>query len=498
MRYLPDSEQMKNADSYTINHMGIPSLVLMEKAAQSCVSVLEEKQVDLSKVLVVCGSGNNGGDGFAIARILLKKGCSVKVVFAGKMESRSAETVQQMQWFEEAGGTYGKEYEQDEYTVIVDALFGVGLNRDIGGAYGDLIEKINDAYGYKMAVDTPSGICAATGKVFAHAFKADVTVTFQNGKIGLMLYPGYSYAGEVIVKDIGISNQLFADNTEVAFTVDKNELGLYMPSRKEDSHKGFYGRTLIIAGCKGMAGAAYLNAYAAYMTGAGLVQVYTVEENRQVLQQLLPEAIITTYEEIDDNQILELLEWADTVAIGSGIGISDKSSKILRTVLENVTVPCVIDADGLNLLAKNKEYMHCLERGNFILTPHMKEMSRLTGLSVLEIKNNKKNVLKEFVNKYPVTCAMKDARTFVARDGKQMYVNLSGNSAMAKGGSGDVLTGIIAGLLSQGMDVFESAWLGVFLHGLSGDKAREIKGAYSVLARDLAEYLSLVLKELEG
>ena len=498
MRYLPDSEQMKKADSYTINQLGIPSLELMERAALSCVDVLEEKKLDLSNVLIVCGSGNNGGDGFAIARLLLGKGCSVKVVFAGKMESRSAETKQQMEWFAESGGTFVNEYEQDEYTVVIDALFGVGLNRDIKGTYGELIEKMNETSGYKFAVDTPSGICAATGKVFAHAFKADTTVTFQNAKIGLMLYPGYTYSGEVIIKDIGISNAIFENDLNVSFTIDNHELVNYMPSRTADSHKGSYGRTLIIAGCKGMAGAAYLNAYAAYMTGAGLVQIYTVEENRQVLQQLLPEAIITTYEFFDENELLKLLKWADAVAIGSGLGTSDKSRKILRTVLENVTVPCVIDADGLNLIAENPKYMKYLHNGGFILTPHMKEMSRISDYTVSELKDNKKERLAEFVNKYPVTCVMKDARTFVGKKDTHMYVNLSGNSAMAKGGSGDVLTGIIAGLLSQRMELFEEAWLGVFLHGLSGDKARKEKGAYSVLARDLAENLSLVLKELEG
>ncbi len=498
MRYLPDSDQMKNADSYTIQTLGIPSLDLMERAASSCVDVLLEKEVDLSNTLVVCGSGNNGGDGFAIARILLKKGYPVSVLFAGKMESRSKETITQMEWYEEAGGTFSNQYESKEYTVVIDALFGVGLNRDVKGHYGELIEQMNQASGYKFAVDTPSGICATTGKIFAHAFEADTTVTFQNAKVGLLLYPGYTYAGEVIVKDIGISNQIFEDDKAVSFTIDKNELGKYMPDRKQDSHKGSYGKTLIIAGCKGMAGAAYLNAYAAYMTGAGLVQIYTVEENRQVLQQLLPEAIITTYDFFDEKEIIKLLRWADVVSVGSGLGTSEKSRKILHTVLENVTVPCVIDADGLNLIADNPKYKRYFEKGGFILTPHMKVMSRLTGNTVSELKENKKELLSKFVERYPVTCAMKDARTFVAKKGHHMYVNLSGNSAMAKGGSGDVLTGVIAGLLSQGMEEFDAAWLGVFLHGCSGDKAREHKGAYSVLARDLAEYLSHVLVELEG
>lgn len=498
MRYLPDADQMKQADRYTIQELKISSLELMERAAASCVEAMEGKHLDLSKVLVVCGSGNNGGDGFAIGRMLLQKGYDVRSIFAGRMESRSVETIRQMELFEQAGGTFGNCFEEGEYTVIIDALFGVGLNRDITGSYGELIEKMNRAEGVKFAVDIPSGVCAATGKIYAHAFQADYTVTFQYAKIGLMLYPGYTYAGEVLVRDIGISDEVLKDREEVAFTVDREELTNHLPKRTPNSHKGTYGKTLIIAGSKEMAGAAYLNAYAAYLTGAGLVQIYTVEENRQVLQTLLPEAIITTYDIFDEKEVLRLLSQADAVCIGSGIGTSDRSRKILRTVLENVTVPCVIDADGLNLMAENRKYLKYLQSGQFILTPHMKEMSRLLGCSVSQLQKDKAQLLAEFTAQNPVTCVLKDARTFVKTKGTPMYVNLSGNAAMAKGGSGDVLTGVITGLLSQGMNTFEASWLGVFLHGLAGDSAKEEKGVYSVLARDLAEHISQVLKELEG
>lgn len=498
MRYLPDADQMQQADSYTIQTLKIPSLELMERAAASCVEVMEEMHLDLSKVLIVCGAGNNGGDGFAIGRMLRRKGYDVQVIFAGNMAKRSAETIAQMELFAKDGGTFDNCLKEGEYTIIIDALFGVGLNRDITGSYGELIERLNQANGVKFAVDTPSGVCATTGKIYAHAFRADYTVTFQNAKLGLMLYPGHSYAGQIIIKDIGIKDDPFKDCADVAFTIDKEELEVYMPKRSPDSHKGTCGKALVIAGCKGMAGAAYLNAYAAYMTGAGLVQIYTAEENRQVLQTLLPEAIITTYDIFDEKEVLRLLSRADTVCIGSGIGTSDRSRKILRTVLENVTVPCVIDADGLNLIAENKKYLKYLQSGNFILTPHMKEMSRLSGYSVEELQQDKVRLLREFAKKHPVSCVLKDARTFVKKKDAPMYVNLSGNAAMAKGGSGDVLTGVITGLLAQGMDAFEASCLGVFLHGLAGDSARNERGVYSVLARDLAEHIGEVLKELEG
>ena len=496
MIYLPDGNQIKEADRHTICDLGIPSLELMEHAARSCVEVMEERKMDLSDVCIVCGSGNNGGDGFAIARMLLEKGYSVKAVLAGRMESRTSETVYQMEQFKKAGGTVS-EWKPGKYSVIVDALFGVGLNRDIEGRYGELIEEMNQAGAVRFAVDVPSGISAADGRILGHAFHADVTVTFQRGKLGLYMDPGRQMAGEVIVTDIGIYTECLDADLHTACALEEKDIKKMMPERREDSHKGNYGRVLVIAGSKGMAGAAWLNAYAAYMTGAGLVQIYTAEENRMILQQLLPEAIIKTYELFDERELISLLRWADTVVIGSGIGTTDLAKKILRTTLEYVEVPCVIDADGLNLLAENPKYMKELRENRFVFTPHMKEMSRILKKPVSVLKENKREMLEEFVNNYPVTCVLKDARTLTACEGRHTALNLSGNYAMAKAGSGDVLAGIIGGLLSQGMEVYEAGVFGAYLHGLAGDAARKQKGAYSVMARDLAENLAVVLRRLE-
>ena len=495
MIFFPNAEQMKAADRYTIEQIGIPSMELMERAARSCVQIMEKENLDLSKVCVICGSGNNGGDGFAIARMLKEKNLDVTVAFVGRETSCTKETKEQIQLFEEVGGIVGNTYEDREYSVIVDAIFGVGLSRTVEGRYAGIIEAVNRSKAVKVAVDIPSGISADTGCIMGIALHSDITVTFQEKKLGLVFYPGCEYAGRVFIADIGIDTESMKKDRNVVFSYEANELISLMPVRKADSHKGTFGRSLIIAGSKGMAGAAYLNALAAYRTGAGLVLIYTAEENRMILQQLLPEAIITAYDSFDEKELSHLLEWADVVSIGSGIGKSNCSRLILKTVIEQVKVPCVVDADGLNILSEYPQYMDALEKKCFIFTPHLKEMARLADEDMITIKNHKIEIVKAFTERYPVTCVMKDARTVVSCKGKPVYVNVSGNDAMAKAGAGDVLAGVITGLLAQGKECFEGACVGVLLHGMTGDAARDEKGSYSVLARELAENIPVVLKE---
>lgn len=247
-----------------------------------------------------------------------------------------------------------------------------------------------------------------------------------------------------------------------------------------------------------MAGAAFFSAYAAYKMGAGLVQIYTEEDNRSILQQLIPEAIIAAYKEFDLEELRRKLIWADAVCIGPGIGISDISKHILNTVLKEGKVPCMIDADGLNLLAADLKLMELLSRGSYVLTPHMKELSRLTGQTVESIKKNRREILDAFTEQYGVTLVQKDARTLVGKAGYHTYVNMTGSAAMAKAGSGDVLSGVIAGLMAQGKRNYDAAVLGVYLHGLAGELAQEKLGEYSVLARDLAEHIGAAVLKLRG
>lgn len=498
MQLWVNAAQMKAADQYTIQKLGVPSLELMEHAAQACVQVLEDEKVDLSHVCVVCGSGNNGGDGFAIARILQNNRYSVETFCVGNPEHYTEETQEQMHRLQECGGkiTYGMPQE-DSYSVIIDAVFGVGLSRKVEGRYRQVIEQMNRMRGTKFAVDIPSGLSATTGCILGCAFKADYTVTFQLKKIGLELSQGRTMAGRVIVPDIGISTDSICEDQEIVRTAGKDIYRKMLPDRPEDSNKGTYGRLLVIAGSKGMAGAAYLNAHAAYMTGAGLVRIYTSSDNREILQTLLPEAIITTYEEYNKEELLSLLTWADSVCIGSGLGMSRLSEKILKTVIEYVKVPCLIDADGLNLLVENNNYLNQMAERRFVITPHMKEMSRLTDTPVEELKADRIQILKDFISRYRITCVLKDSRTLIASEEKGIRMNLTGNSAMAKAGSGDVLAGVISGWMVQGKEAEDAAELGTYIHGLSGDLAKFEKGVYSVMARDLIEYISKALMKLE-
>lgn len=494
MIYLPTGEQMRRADLYTIEEIGVPSMVLMERAALEVVRCMEEEQLDFRKVLVICGSGNNGGDGYAIARLLHLKGHDVTIFFAGNSQKRSEENAQQAKIAAHYEIPVITNLGTEEYSVIIDALFGTGLKREVTGHYREVLCSVNQMAGKKVAVDLPSGIHDTTGARMGIAFCADLTVAIAFPKRGLFLQEGNVCAGKILTGDIGISSETFSEGT-VTFGYEKQDLFLGFPKRKKNSHKGSYGKVLMIAGSKGMSGAAYLSAKAAYAVGAGLVQIYTHEENRVILQQLLPEAIITTYDTFDSEQLEKLIQWADLIGIGCGLGKSDTAERVMQYTLERALVPCVVDADGINILSKHMEWIE-VTNALIVLTPHMKEMSRMLQCSVKELIEQRMEKLHAFVERYKVVCVLKDARTLVAKEHQNTYLNLSGNAAMAKAGSGDVLAGVIVGILAQQCEPYTSACLGVFLHGLAGDMARDKKGAYSVLASDLVAEISSVLKNI--
>lgn len=496
MRYLPTGEWMQKADNYTINEIGIPSMVLMERAALASIDVMEQEHVNLKKVLVFCGSGNNGGDGFAIARILTERGYHATAVFVGRESSMSLDCRLQKQIAEKCGVPIVTTVHSQEYTTIVDAVFGVGLNREITGDYLDAIIKMNSLDGQKVAIDIPSGVCSATGKILGRAFYADLTVALQCEKLGCILHPGHMYAGKTVTVDIGISKRTFETEKDVCYTYEKADLPGLLPARKPNSHKGTYGKVLMITGSKGMSGAAYLSAKAAYTSGAGLVQIYTSEDNRIILQQLLPEAIISTYSDFETEPLKYLLSWADVVCIGCGLGQSKLSESILKETLTEVNVPCVIDADGLNILSCHPELLEEQEKP-IVLTPHMKEMAGLLSCSVAELQDGRFEKARKLTETYGVVCALKDARTIVVKRKAPIFVNTAGNSSMAKAGSGDVLAGVIAGLLAQQMPPYEAAALGVYLHACGGDEAKAAKGSYSVLAEDLIAGIASCTKKTE-
>lgn len=503
MRYLPDGTQMKNADLHTINEMGIPSLVLMERAALETAAVMKEQRLDMTNVLIVCGSGNNGGDGFALARILAEKGRKPHILFAGKETSMSTECALQKSIVHKMDIPVFTEFTEGEYTVIIDAVFGVGLSRDITGYYAEVIGWMNRKNGKKVAIDIPSGVCSHTGRILGTAFRADLTVSMACVKIGCEMYPGKDFAGQTVPVPIGIDHSFFKKNKKVCCTYDREDIPKLLPVRPANSHKGTYGKVLMITGSSGMAGAAYLSASAAYAAGAGLIQIYTAENNREILQTLLPEAIISCYSEYNRNEFSRLLEWSDVICIGCGLGKSENAEQLLLHTLrfagENDKL-CIIDADGLNLLSRHMNLLKnkMSNKNPFILTPHMKEMSVLTGKTIKEIAEERVEVLEKFVEANPVVCVLKDSRTMTAENGYRTAINLRGNSAMAKAGSGDVLAGVITGLAAQGTGSYRSAVLGVLLHACAGDEARKKKGSYSVLARDLVEGISINISAVEA
>ncbi|RHF80836.1 NAD(P)H-hydrate dehydratase [Dorea formicigenerans] len=492
MRYLPDAKQMKTADSFTINELKIPSLELMERAARACVNHIKDWKINLNKICVLCGSGNNGGDGFAIARMFAWEGYDVTAVLVGNRDHCTPETAHQIEQLKNTGAQFKEQFEQEAfesepYTLIIDAIFGVGLCREVGGRYAQIIECVNQSDAVRMSVDIPSGICATTGNVLGTAVRADYTVTIQETKVGLVLDPGRSYAGICVSEDIGIVSLPLERDEETVCTLEGSDYAALLPKRNADSNKGTYGKLLMITGSKGMSGAAYLGALAAYRTGTGLVQIYTAKENRVILQSQIPEAIITTYEKYDVNELHRLIDWADVVAIGSGLGTKKTARKILKETIAYTKKPCVIDADGLNILSEHMEYLCGADCEHFIFTPHMKEFERISGLKIAEVKKDRIAALRTFVKEYGVTCVLKDSRTTIANPRERAVVNLSGCAAMAKAGSGDVLAGIIASYLAQGLSEWEAALLGVYIHGRAGEIIEKEQGAYSLLARELAQ-----------
>lgn len=504
MRYLVTGKQMKEIDEYAIRQIGIPSMVLMERAALSVADALAEEyrnrkgqSVNWEKirVLLLCGTGNNGADGVAIARILFLRGYRVTILTVGEENLRTPEMRAQLSIAEnlKIQVIEFSDFIPGSYEVTVDALFGVGLIRDLEGEYkaaARLMEILQKEL--TVAVDVPSGISADTGYVMGTAIHADLTVTFGFEKLGTALYPGKEYSGRVVVADIGFP--AYAGDWEHRYyTHEASDFSL-IPKRKANSHKGMYGKVLIAAGSHGMCGAAYLSALAAYKTGAGLVKILTVTENVSALQTLLPEAIISSYDSElaaeAPEQFKELIEtecaWAEIIVIGPGLGKGQHVAKLVQYVLLSAYVPIILDADGLNAVSEYP-YLADFFTENVIVTPHIGEMARLTEMETWEIKDNPVETAVHYAEKYGVTCVLKDAVSVVAQKNGNVYINSSGNASMAKAGSGDVLTGIMAGLIALSFEEDEAAAMGVYLHGQAGVEAARKTGAHGLLAREIAE-----------
>lgn len=489
MRYLVSASEMREYDSNTIERIGIPACVLMERAALAAVEAIEEFCAGGGRgmpVLVMAGMGNNGGDGLAVARLLSEKGYQVEVWTVGDRERASEQWKQQMGILESYPVEYSLRPLRREYGVLVDALFGVGLSRAVEGLYAEAIDVFRGLSGWRLAIDMPSGIGTDTGEVLGRAAAADLTVTFGFCKRGLALYPGCEYAGEVRIADIGISRRSFFGRRPGMYAYDEDICAL-LPKRDGAGNKGTFGKVLLAAGSVNMAGAAVLAARAAYRAGAGMVKVITPPENRIILQQAVPEALLGTCDDLEAG-----LEWADVAAVGPGLGKSREALRCLERMVRQGGKPLLVDADGLNLLSEQPGLQELLtERGRqgraIVLTPHVGELARLLGCSVQECKRDLPAAGGFLAARLNAVVAAKDARTFICREGHGTCVNLNGNSGMATAGSGDVLTGIIAALLAQGMEAFEAAAVGAYVHGRAGDLVTARVGPYACTAGDMAE-----------
>ncbi|MCM1173870.1 MAG: NAD(P)H-hydrate dehydratase [Blautia sp.] len=514
MEYLVTQAEMRQYDKNTIERLRMPALVLMERAALAAVEQIRREMGSAPyRVLVVAGGGNNGGDGLAIGRLLLLQGCRVDFVLFSSRGKCSKETARQLEILAQYGHEPYDRIPADEYDIVIDALFGVGLSREIEGIYREAVHAVNAKNSYVCAVDIPSGVHADSGQILGCAVKADLTVTFGFYKPGLFLYPGAGCCGKIVCGQIGIDEHSFYGKRPRFYTYMGPE-DASLPARRPDGNKGTFGKALVIAGSSTICGAAMLAGKSVFRMGAGMVRVVTAGQNREILQQAMPEAMFTIYDaalwpekgadDAFEDAFRKALAWADCILIGPGIGTDKAARWLLECCLRESGLPMVIDADGLNLLAEADALQDMEEIGpvpgrKLILTPHLGEFSRLFGCSIPEAAKNLISYPAELAGRLHCTVVCKDARTVVAcPEREQIYLNTSGNAGMATAGSGDVLAGMITGLLAQGMEAEDAAVTGVYLHGLAGDMAALAYGGRSMTASDMIEQFPEVLRAVEG
>lgn len=497
MECILTGREMAEFDNYTIEHIGIPSLVLMENASRAMADVIYKNHKD-KRILVIAGTGNNGADGLCICRILRTRGVDCRYRIIGNPEKATEQFQTQKEILDRLG--YSQEsaeqfWDNSWAEVVVDALFGVGLSRNITGKYAQAIEEINNMKAYKYAVDIPSGVHADDGHICAVAVKADCTVTFGFKKAGCILYPGKAYCGRLIKTEIGYAEELCKEK-RYARSCSEEDL-CSVPKRAEDGNKGSFGKILILAGSQEYAGAAVLAASAAYSMGAGMVKVVTHRENKEILYAHIPEVLGLFYEDVREDGFSDAFQksiaWADSIVAGPGMAQSISSELLLDELLECAgDKKMVLDADALNLLAKSRWRKEKLD-SHMVITPHVVEMARLCGEEPEQIKQNPGKISMDFAKKYHCTVVLKDAVTTVS-DGRELYYNQSGNSGMASAGSGDVLAGMLGASLVWGMPVSKTAAITAYIHGKAGDYAAEKYGKKAVTAGKLTDSLSFLKK----
>jgi hydroxyethylthiazole kinase-like uncharacterized protein yjeF len=513
-----NTAQIQSCDRVAIDDYGIPELLLMENAGTRVVEAMEEffESDAPGSVAVCCGKGNNGGDGFVVARHLYNQGLDVQVyLFAGADQLQGSPATNHamakalgvpITQIPDADTWEAQCAVLEGYDCIVDALFGTGITGGLRGHFGDVVDAINAAGSAVVAVDVPSGLCADTGSVEGPVVDADLTVTFAAAKLCHVLSPAEDYCGEIYVVDIGIPEASIATIDDAVLMITPEHCADLLVPRASDTHKGTYGRVLVVAGSPGTTGAAVLSARGALRGGAGLVTVASPDSVYPIIAGQITEALVRPLSSASEggglgldavDEVLGLVGSTDVLAIGPGVGTSEETAEAVRQIVSQAGVPTVIDADGLNALVGHLDKISEAQEPR-ILTPHPGEMARLLECSTGDVQGDRLGSARRLAAETGALVVLKGHRTVLAQPAGSLVLNPTGNPGMASGGSGDVLTGLIAALLAQRLEPESAAELGVFAHGAAGDLAAADLGEVALIAGDLVDSLPDVFLSLQA
>jgi NAD(P)H-hydrate epimerase len=514
MRVL-NTDQMREADRRTIEDIGIPSVVLMENAGRQAVAAMEAAFEDLatSRVGVICGRGNNGGDGFVVARTLIQRGIETMVFLLGSVAEIRGDARTNLEILGRIGLTVveitdAQEWELhsteiSECDVIVDAILGTGFRGRLSGLLETVVADVNSLSAPVVSIDLPTGVSADTQVLEGEAIDASMTVTLAAPKIPLVFPPADSHAGDLVIADIGIPHPVI-DEVEGQYLelLTREQMRELVPVRAPESHKGDFGRVLVIAGSRGRTGAAHLAAMGALKSGAGLVTVATPHSCLPIVAAMAPEYMTEPLEEttsvtIDFAAVDRVLDMqTDVIALGPGLGQAPGTAAFVQALVERAGVPLVLDADALNAFVGDPERLVGRDGVDVIITPHPGEMARLLGVSVEEVQRDRLGTARDFAAAHRVHVVLKGNRTVIAAPDGRTFVNLTGNAGMATGGTGDLLTGMIAAWFAQLLDAEAASKLAVYLHGTAGDLAEADEGEVALTAGDLMTRLGDAVLEL--
>jgi len=508
------AEQMQELDRKAIEAYKIPGIVLMENAGRGAADLISSAFPDLQnrKIAVVAGKGNNGGDGFVIARHLFNHGISVKVFLLTDPKALRGDSEINYHIFSRMKGEVipipsSKDYQKlkkdlERFDLLIDAIFGTGLDAEVRGYYREVIDHLNTLQKPIVAIDIPSGLDANTGKPLGTAIRASLTITFGLPKIGHLVSPGSDYAGTLKVIDISIPKRLVEEEKIQTYLLEDEEIRRWLsPPRRPDTHKGDYGHLLVIAGSVGKTGAAAMASEAALRMGAGLVTLAIPKSLNaimavkltEVMTEPLPETPKQTLSLRAFNSILRLCENKSAVIIGPGIGTFKETQSLVLKLIKTLNLPVVVDADGLTALATQPKFLPVANR-SLILTPHPGEMARLIQSGVKDVQEDRIGISRNFSQSRQVHLVLKGHRTLITTPKGEVFINPTGNPGMASGGTGDVLTGMIGGLISQGFEILPSLQIAVYLHGLAGDKVISERGEKSLVATEIIGKIPTLLQ----